>query len=487
MKEATLIFPDQLFENHPAILPGRPIYLAEEFLFFRVQQFHKQRLVLLRAAMKAYAERLVEQGYQVVYIDSFQLQKRGDLFSFLSKEGIRSLHLADFSDDWLKQDLEQAAESYSWKLEWFSSPMFICSQKDIEVYFKGKKKFSMAQFYAFQRRRLNLLMEEGEPLGGKFSFDVENRKKLPKGLIPPSPYRPENDIRLDEAVAYIEQEFPKANGEAVPFLYPFTHKEAKNALLDFIQHRLRNFGDYEDAISQKEQTIFHSILSPLLNIGLLTPLQVIDSVLAAFQKRQIPLNSIEGFLRQIVGWREFMRACYVLKGKKMRSSNYFGHKANLPKGFWTGDTGIPPIDNTIKQVLKSGYCHHIERLMVLGNFLLLSECDPDAVYEWFMGNFVDAYDWVMVPNVYAMSQYADSTITTKPYISASNYLIKMSDYKKGDWAEIWDGLFWRFVLKHRELFESNPRTKVLLSLYQKNSSIIDPKVLGGEKWLRSHS
>lgn len=432
--------------------------------------------------MKAYAAKLAEMGYKVSYIDSGRLLKRGDLFNILAEEGIEHLHVADFSDEWLEQDLQAK------KLTFYPSPLFICSKDEIRDFFKGKKKFSMASFYAFQRRRLDILMDGHEPVGGKFSFDVENRKKLPKGLVPPLHYTPKRNAFVSEAIAYIKKEFPDAIGEADPFLYSTTHEEAEKALFDFIEHRLFHFGDYEDAISIKESVLYHSVISPLLNIGLLTPKQVVEAVLVSWKKFHIPLNSLEGFIRQIIGWREFIRACYLLKGRSMRISNRLGHKAPLPKGFWDGTTGIPPIDNTIKKILQTGYCHHIERLMILGNFLLLNECDPDAVYEWFMGYFVDSYDWVMVPNVYAMSQYADyGSITTKPYISGANYIHKMSDYKKGDWSEIWDGLFWRFISKYRSLFEANPRTMVLLSLLNKNASTIDPKIQRANEWLlQSH-
>lgn len=483
MKEITLVFPDQLFENHPAVDVKRPIYLAEEFLFFRVQQFHKQRLVLLRAAMQAYQKFLTAKGYQVSYIESKFLKNRGDLFALLAQKGISQIHLADFTDDWLKKDLEKAAKENRWKLQFYESPMFLCSEEEIQSFFKGKKNFAMANFYAYQRKKFNILMHDGKPLGGKFSFDKENRKRLPKGCKIPNRYMPKNPS-LSQAVAYVEKEFPQSIGEAEPFLYPVTFKEAKNALSDFIKNRLYQFGDYEDAIQEKQSFLFHSVLSPLLNVGLLTPQEVIDATLSSYHENRVPINSVEGFLRQVIGWREFVRASYLLNGRIARSSNYFQHKYPLPKGFWDGTTGIQPIDSTIKRILKTGYCHHIERLMVLGNFLLLTETDPNAVYEWFMGYFVDAYDWVMVPNVYGMSQYADEgSMTTKPYISGANYILKMSDYPKKDWVEIWDGLFWRFLSKHKDLFEGNPRTKVLLTLLDKNSKTILPKMALAEKWL----
>ena len=484
MKEITLIFPDQLFENHPALDKKRPVFLVEEFIYFKVQPFHKQRLVLLRAAMKNYANFLEEKGFEVHYIESKILKNRDALFLNLSKQKIVKIHLTEFADEWLKKGLQKASTKYSWDVVLYASPMFLCSEDEVNAFFKGKQKFSMAQFYSYQRKNLDILMIDGGPVGGKFSFDSENRKRLPKGIHLPKIEFPIHDAVVKEAIEYVNSQFDDAIGSVDAFLYPVTFKEAKKWLAEFIKNRLHLFGDYEDAISREESFLYHSILTPMLNIGLLTPLQVIEAALKAYKNHQIPLNSTEGFIRQVTGWREFMRACYLLKGNTMRSSNYFEHKASLPKGFWDGTTGIDPIDQTIKKILKTGYCHHIERLMVLGNFLLLTETDPNHVYEWFMGFFVDAYDWVMVPNVYAMSQYADKgTITTKPYISGSNYILKMSNYAKGDWVDIWDGLFWRFLSKHRILFQNNPRTQVLLNMLEKNSTTILPKITLAENWL----
>ena len=211
-------------------------------------------------------------------------------------------------------------------------------------------------------------------------------------------------------------------------------------LTDFLQQRLELFGDYEDAIEQGQPWLWHSVLTPALNIGLLTPQQVVDQLLAMNADRKLPLNSVEGFLRQVIGWREFMRATYVDLGVQMRNSNHWQHHRPMPCSFYQGNTGIDPIDDTLARILEYGYCHHIERLMVLGGFMFLCEIHPEDIYRWFMEMFVDSYDWVMVPNVYAMSQNADGgLITTKPYFSGSNYIRKMSHYKPGAWSEIWDG------------------------------------------------
>jgi len=252
------------------------------------------------------------------------------------------------------------------------------------------------------------------------------------------------------------------------FVYPNTFDESKKWFNEFLEKRFSEFGDYEDAIVAGENILHHSVLTPMLNIGLLTPKYIVEETLNFSEKHKIPLNSVEGFIRQIIGWREFIRGVYETSGSYQRTKNYWGFKRKIPESFWNGTMGIEPLDITIKKVLQTGYCHHIERLMVLGNFMLLCEFDPDEVYRWFMELFIDAYDWVMVPNIYGMSQFADGGLmATKPYISGSNYLMKMSDYKKGDWQLIWDGLFWRFMDKHREFFLSNPRLGMLIKTFDK--------------------
>ena len=215
----------------------------------------------------------------------------------------------------------------------------------------------------------------------------------------------------------------------------------------------------------------HSLLSPLINSGLLSPNLVIEKAIFYYKNKDIPLNSVEGFIRQVIGWREFIRGVYIAKGVQERTTNFWNFNKKISANFYSGTTGILPIDETIKKINETGYCHHIERLMVLGNFMVLCEFDPDEVYKWFMEMFIDSYDWVMVPNVYGMSQFSDGGLmSTKPYISSSNYLLKMSNYKKGDWQLKWDGLFWRFMDKHREFFLKNPRMRMLISTFDKMNS-----------------
>ncbi len=480
--EATLILPNQLFKSHPAVKKGRPIWIAEEFLFFKIQSFHRQRLILLRAAMKEYEAFLKKQGHEVHYIESRELVNRGDLFKLLAKTKLKEWHLAEETDSWLTIDLQKGARKYGWNLHIYHSPMFLCTPEELNHFFDEKSHYSMAPFYAYQRKKLNILMKDGKPEGGRFSFDAENRKKIPKTLSLPDYPIPDQSKEIREAIAYVESNFPDAIGNKTPFLYPYTFKQSEEALSDFIENRLSQFGDYEDAIVKNESFIFHSVLTPSLNIGLITPQQIIDLVMSAWEKKKIPINSAEGFIRQIIGWREFIRACYLQQGNTQRTRNQLRHTKPLPKGFWDATTGIEPVDATIRKILDTGYCHHIERLMILGNFLLLTETDPNEVYDWFMQYFVDSYDWVMVPNIYGMSQYADGgLITTKPYISGSNYLLKMSDYKKGPWSDVWDGLFWRFLGKHKDLISKNPRMQMLLIHLEKNKAEIAEKIRKAEE------
>ena len=258
--------------------------------------------------------------------------------------------------------------------------------------------------------------------------------------------------------------FPDNPGEVDPErFYPHTHQDAEHWLDAFLAERFRDFGPYQDAMVTGQSWLHHSLLSPLLNTGLLTPMQVIHRTIGHADAEKIPLSSLEGFIRQILGWREFIRGIYQVHGARQRTRNFWGHHRGIPESFWTGNTGIVPVDEVIGKVLRTGYAHHIERLMVLGNFMLLCGFDPDEVYRWFMALFVDAYDWVMVPKVYGMSQFSDGgLLATKPYISGSNYLGKMGNYPAGDWQPIWDGLYWKFISDHREFFQGQPRFSLMV-------------------------
>ncbi|WP_226064550.1 cryptochrome/photolyase family protein [Kaistella polysaccharea] len=465
-----LIFPNQLFENNTLLKNEGDFYLIEEHLFFKEFKFHKQKLAFHRASMKSFESYLKENRRKVTYIESASdLADIRNFTSEIKKKNIAEINVVNPTDDWLERRLKKVCENI--KLNILDSPQFINSKNDLADFFDPNKKFYFqTAFYKQERIRLNILMtKDGKPEGEKWTFDSENRKKYPKAKTPPPIHFPENSDFWKEAIDYTETYFKNNPGELPTNpLYPITHKEAQDWLDQFFDYRFHDFGIYEDAIVKKEAHLNHSILSPLLNSGLLQPIDVINQTLKFATKNKIPLNSVEGFVRQIIGWREFMHGMYLHKGQFSRTQNFFNFKRKIPKSFYDGTTGITPIDETIKKVLKNAYCHHIERLMIVGNFMLLCEFDPNDVYRWFMELFIDAYDWVMVPNIYGMSQFADGgTFATKPYLSGSNYIKKMSDYEGGDWEKIWDGLFWRFVDTQKEFFKTNPRVSMMYYSLQK--------------------
>jgi deoxyribodipyrimidine photolyase-related protein len=463
MKQATLIFPHQLFKDHPALSKEREIFLVEEQLFFSgvhsSLKFHKKKLMLHRASMQAYKKKLESQGYRVHVIDF-----KTDLFQFLRQKKVEEIWFSDPVDKCLERRLKKEALKNGMSVHPLPTPAFLTPEDWLFGFFKESRHFSMTNFYIAQRKRLKILLKGDKPTGGKWSFDPENRRKIPKGVEIPSEPSPHSNRFIEEAKRYVEKHFPTNPGAIGGFFYPVTHEASERWLMNFLREKLRFFGDYQDAMVKEEPFIFHSILTPMLNIGLLTPDQIIRETLAYAEEHAVPFNSLEGFIRQIIGWREFMRAVYLLKGEEERTANFFQHTRKLPRSFYDGTTGLAPVDTVIQRINHRAYAHHIERLMVLGNIMLLCEIDPNEVYRWFMEMFIDAYDWVMVPNVYGMSQHADGgLITTKPYISSSNYIRKMSDFPEGEWCKIWDGLYWRFIYHHRDFFKKNPRMKVMIN------------------------
>ncbi len=472
MKNAYIIFPHQLFEQYPVAEIEGDYFLVEEYLFFKQYNFHKQKIVFHRASMKFYESYLRQQDLAVEYIESIQeLSDVRKLIPYLTQQGYNHIHIIDPVDDWLSRRIQKACTTHQIALHITESPLFINTTEELAVFFNPtKNKFYQTSFYKQERIKRKILIDElQQPIGGQWTFDSENRKKYPKGKAMLKAIFPTLNAYYEEAIQYCEKYFSDHLGSIDQLLpYPIDYQSSATWLQQFLTERFESFGEYEDAIVYKEMLLHHSLLTPMLNVGLLLPTQIVDQALKVAEKQSIPINSLEGFIRQLIGWREFIRGVYITKGRAERTRNYWGFSRKIPKSFYDGTTGIFPIDETIKKLLKTGYCHHIERLMVLGNFMLLCEFDPDEVYRWFMEMFIDAYDWVMVPNVYGMSQFADGgMMSTKPYISGSNYLFKMSDYPKGAWQEVWDALFWSFLVKQRAFFQGNPRLAMLLKTYDK--------------------
>jgi deoxyribodipyrimidine photolyase-related protein len=441
---------------------GLPVWLVEEPLFFTQYAFHRQKLVYHRATLLHYRQRLEAQGLTVHYLrhdepaaDSRQLPQ------WLRMQGVTALHCHDLVDDWLERRLQRACTEAGVALHVEASPQFINDTTTLAAEFApARKRFLLQAFYQRQRQRQRMLLDEdGGPRGGQWSFDADNRLRFPARQQPPPVQLPPITPLLETARAQIATEFPSNPGALDgPLRYPLTHEQAAAWLQDFLEWRFAGFGPYEDAIVADAHVLHHSVLTPMLNNGLLTPRQVIDAVLQHADAANIPLNSVEGFVRQVLGWREFIRGIYHFRGRQQRMANHFGCSNPMPAAFYEGTTGLPPVDFTIRKLLATGYCHHIERLMVLGNLMLLCEIHPAAVYRWFMELFIDAYDWVMVPNVFGMGLTSEGGIfTTKPYICGSNYLRKMSDYQPGPWCDVMDGLLWRFVANHEATLKANHR------------------------------
>ena len=459
MSKLVLVFPHQLFLSikdmeGTVVLVEDPLFLGDKAYPIK---FHKQKLMLHFATLDAFQNMLEEAGKEVRRL-TYNEGIIPDYFKYASsKDTVTYFDLVDYT---LQKRLDEQINAFKGQVERLESPNFIATSKTIDAYFKSDKDFYMHKFYIHQRHTHDVLMKNGKPFGGKYSFDTENRKKLPKDIPLPSRKQSHDSPYLKKAKERVENNFANNPGKTQGFDYPLTHEEAEKAFDFFLSKKLNRFGPYQDALSTRGSELFHSKLSAALNIGLLNPMDMIKKA----EAMDVDIASKEGFIRQILGWREFMRASYVKLGSRLRTSNYLNHTRAMPDWFKQGISCVNPLDIVIKRIKDTAYSHHIERLMVLGNMCLLLRIDPNEVYRFFMATHIDAYDWVMVPNVYGMSQFASGNLlVTKPYFSGANYIKKMSDFEKGEWTDLWDALFYLFLRDNRELIEKSPRLRMLLT------------------------
>jgi len=345
--------------------------------------------------------------------------------------------------------------------------MFLTSRDEFKKYLLSTKKPFMANFYKINRSKFNILMnKDGTPQGGKWSFDEENRKKLPDKVEIPKHLKFKLTSHTEGLRKFIEVNFKNHPGSTKNFWFPTTREQGQKLLDQFLKDKLNLFGDYEDAVSKKSNILFHSALSPIINLGLITPSEILEKVKKI--EKKVRINSLEGYVRQIIGWREFMRGIYQNYDKHLENTNFFNHKNKMKISWYNGTTGLDPLDHSIKNALNYGWSHHIERLMILANIMNLCQIHPNQVYKWFMEMFVDSSDWVMAPNVYGMGLFSDGGIfATKPYICGSSYFLKMMDFKKGEWCNIMDGLYWNFINKNRKFFLKNPRLSMMVRVFDK--------------------
>lgn len=443
---------------------------------------HGQKVLGIFAAMRAFAQALKDAGLNVCY---FRINDPANLQSFVFNLrylvrtfGIGEIQRQQADEYRLEQLLLSLPEELNVPVTVVDSEHFLADRQLISQRFERKVP-RMEFFYRQMRRQYNILLDEnGGPLGGKWNYDPANRKRW-KGQPPAPPW-----YSLSTDLSPLWQEITSSgiktlgDAQAAQFPWPITRSQAKAWLEYFCQHALPHFGDYQDAMSMGSGTLFHAGISFALNIKLLHPMEVITAALTQFQDGRVSLTTIEGFVRQILGWREFVRAVYWARMPAYAQENYFAHERKLPRWFWDGQTKMLCVHKAIDQSFSSAYAHHIQRLMVTGNFALLAGCAPDEVDQWYLGIYIDAFEWVEMPNTRGMSQYADGGVLgSKPYVSSATYLNKMSDYcqhcvykanlRHGDNACPFNSLYWHFHHRHARLLNKNPRLAMTYVQWQK--------------------
>jgi deoxyribodipyrimidine photolyase-related protein len=465
---ALIVLGNQLFPqaSYPAIIP-KHIFMAEDYGLCTHYKYHKHKIILFLSAMRKYAQELKNKNYIVDYYDGhhdlFKESYEDKIDDYLAKYSfIKTIHVFEIEDKFFEKRLRDFFEKKNIELITHQSPMFFVSRSDFKDYLENHKRPFMKTFYEANRKKFKkLISDDHKPLGDKWSFDEENRKKLPTKNTPPKLPTIEIDDITQSVIDFTEEHFKEHPGSSENFWLPTTRRESLTWLRDFIDKRLKDFGAYEDAITDQSDFIYHSVLSPMINMGLILPQEVVERVEKAFYQSEdeAPLNSVEGFIRQVLGWREFVRGIYQNYSEQQWERNFWQHERSLNQCWYDGTTGIEILDDTIKKTLKYSYNHHIERLMILSNIMLMCEVHPQNVYAWFMEMYADSSDWVMGPNVFGMGQFSDGGIfATKPYTCGSNYLIKMGPYKKGPWCNVVDGLYWRFIDNNLQFYKSNART-----------------------------
>ncbi len=441
-------------------------FMAEDEELCTYYLHHKHKLLLFLSAMRAYADVLRKAHFTLRYhsldqADGTSYEEK--LLKTLATGHFTELTHFEIEDKFMEQRMARFAHDHGLVENVLPTPMFLCSRADFRDYLDQCKKPFMADFYRQQRRRQRILVNrDGTPVGGKWSFDAQNRRRLPPTLHVPPIAAPTPDRHVIVVKKLVASRFTEHAGDVSTFWLPTTRRQSLRWLDDFLENRLRWFGDYEDALSGRSDTLFHSVLSPSLNLGLITPREVLDKTLNYTRKNRVPINSLEGFLRQLIGWRDFIRGIYQNFSDEQEKGNFWRHHRRLTRHWYTAQTGILPLDHAIATAQRLGWTHHIQRLMVIANLMTLCEVRPAEAHRWFMEMYVDASDWVMGPNVYGMGLFSDGGLfATKPYVCGSNYLLQMSDYARGEWCDVVDGLYWRFIEKHADYFAANPRLSVM--------------------------
>jgi deoxyribodipyrimidine photolyase-related protein len=445
------------------------VEVAEETRYVR---HHRQKLVLILAAMRHFADELRDRGLQVDYVHLDDPDNTGsftgELQRAVERHGAERLVVTEPGEWRVEQMMRAWPEELGVDVTIVEDRRFLCSRQAFAAWAEGRKTLRMEYFYRVMRRRTGWLMNGDQPEGGRWNYDAENRKALPRGLQPPPRQRFEPDRVCREVMALVERRFPDRFGELDHFGWAVSRARAREALAHFITDCLPEFGAYQDAMKDGEDFLFHALLSPYLNIGLLEPAEVCEAALAAYDRGDAPLAAVEGFLRQILGWREFVRGLYWLLMPEYATGNFLQAERPLPEFYWTAETAMNCMRRTIEATRRYAYAHHIQRLMVTGNFALLAGIDPAAVEEWYLSVYADAFEWVELPNTHGMALFADGgVLASKPYAASGAYINRMSDYCGGCRFDPQDRLtadacpfnylYWNFLIDNEKRLRGNPR------------------------------
>ena len=490
MKKLRLILGDQLNSQHSWFLEANE---DVTYCMFEMRQetdyvtHHIQKVVGFFAAMRNFASELEKSNHEVIYFninDTKNTQSLVDNLALLIKEkNIEKFEYLSPDEYRLDRQLKEFSTNLNLETEIFSTEHFYTERADLETFFKGKKQFLMENFYRNMRKKHQILVVDNQPEGGKWNFDASNRKKWKgEALIP-------QEISFDIDVTNIIGDIEKAEIKTIGkinskyFEYPISRNQALEQLTYFCEHLLVHFGDYQDAMHTDKIYLFHSRVSFAMNTKMISPKEIVETVLETYRRQEnvIDISQVEGFIRQILGWREYMRGMYWMLMPDYKKENFFENKNKLPDFFWTGKTKMNCLKNAINNSLENGYAHHIQRLMITGNFALLTQIHPDEIDAWYLGIYVDAIEWVQLPNTRGMSQFADGgKIATKPYVSSGSYISKMSNYcdacvykkakKFEDDACPFNTLYWNFLDEKQEKLSSNFRMKMMYSVLNKMSS-----------------
>ncbi|MEM7721751.1 MAG: cryptochrome/photolyase family protein [Pseudomonadota bacterium] len=467
-----LVLGDQLSEDIAALREADKerdvVVMAEVSDEASYVPHHPKKIAFLFAAMRKFAARLESDGWQVRYTKLDDPANSGsipgELIRYAEDTGAKEV-LATEPGEWR---LISALEDCPIPVHQFPDDRFLASHAEFEEWAEGRKELRMEYFYRDMRRKTGLLMDGDKPEGGKWNYDHDNRKPAPDEITFGGPMEFTPDETVEEVLQLVERRFDNNFGTLRPFWFATDRGQARRALTHFVQHALPRFGDFQDAILDDNRFLYHSVISMYLNAGLLGWQEICEAVEQAYKDGHAPLNAAEGYIRQVIGWREYMRGIYFREGPDYTSRNTLDHSRKLPGFYWTADTKMRCVSKAVEQTRDEAYAHHIQRLMVTGNFALLAGIDPFEVHEWYLAVYADAYEWVEAPNVIGMSQFADGGIVgSKPYVSGGNYINKMSDHckkcayqigeKTGEHACPFNYLYWAFLHRHRDRFGKNPR------------------------------